>query len=101
MAIFVAAYIIPGVAVSGVFAALVAAAVLGVVNVLIKPIIFILTLPINILTLGSFTFVIEAVLILLTSHFVSGFNVTGFVPALWFALGLTIINWIFHFISRR
>lgn len=91
LAIGISAFIVPGVTV-GVFSALVAAVVLGAVNAFIKPIIIILTLPVNILTLGLFTFVINALLIMLTSVIVPGFKVDGFVAALIFSLVLTIVN---------
>ena len=96
VAILIASYYIPGVAVSGIKAALIAAAALGLINLLIKPVLMILTLPINLMTLGLFTIVIEAVLIMFTSHFVPGFIVGGFLPALWFAVLLAIVNSILH-----
>ncbi len=95
-AILIAAYWIPGVSISGIKAALIAAAALGLINLFIKPVLMILTLPINLVTLGLFTVVIEAALIMLTSHFVPGFVVGGFFPALWFAVLLAIINSILH-----
>ena len=100
-AIMIAAYILPGVTVSGIGGALIAAAVLGVVNVLIKPVLIILTLPITIVTLGLFTIIIEAFLVLVVSHLVSGFVVAGFVPAVLFAILLAIINFIFKAFSGK
>ena len=72
--------------------ALVVALVLGIFNAVVKPILVILTLPINIITLGLFTFVINAVLILATDYFVKGFTVTSFTPALIAAILLWLIN---------
>ena len=72
--------------------ALLVALVLGIFNAFVKPLIVILTLPINILTLGLFTFVINAFLIMLTDYFVKGFTVTSFTPALIAAIILWIIN---------
>src|ERR1035437_6921306 len=87
VAIMITAYLLPKTAIfiSGFFAALVVAVVLGLLNTIIKPILVILTLPINILTLGLFTLVINALLVMLTAYFVSGFDIIGFWPALFFA----------------
>jgi putative membrane protein len=93
IAIVITAYLLPGVRLSGFSAALVAALVLGLVNTFIKPVLLLLTLPLNILTLGLLTFVINALLIMLTSSLVPGFVVTGFWWALLFSLVLSIINY--------
>ncbi len=95
LAIMISAYLLPGVHVSSFWAALVAALVIGILNVLIKPILIVLTLPINILTLGLFTFVINALLILLASSIVKGFEVQSFGWAFLFAIVLAILNWFF------
>lgn len=92
LAILVAAYLLPGVHVSSFTSALVAAVVLGVINAFIKPILLILTLPINILTLGLFTLVINALVIILTADLVPGFKVDGFWWALGFSIILSLIN---------
>ncbi len=91
VAIIVSAYLLPGVAVSGFITALIVAVVLGLVNTFIKPILLVLTLPVNILTLGLFTFVINALLILLVSAFVPGFKVAGFWWALLFSVILSLV----------
>ncbi|MEK7646385.1 MAG: phage holin family protein [Patescibacteria group bacterium] len=96
LAIIIAAYLLPGVAISGLIAALIVAVVLGIINVFIKPIIILLTLPINILTLGLFTLVINAALIMLASSIVPGFVVDGFWWAFVFAIVLWMINSVFH-----
>ena len=93
VAIVITAYLLPGVRLSGFFAALVTALVLGLINTFIKPLLLLLTLPLNILTLGLLTFVINALLILLTSAIVPGFVVTGFWWALGFSLVLSIMNY--------
>jgi putative membrane protein len=92
-AIAITAYLLPGVRLSGFFAAMVTALVLGLVNTFIKPLLLLLTLPLNILTLGLLTFVINALLILLTSAIVPGFAVSSFWWALLFSLVLAIINY--------
>lgn len=92
IAVFVTAQILPGIHLASFTTALVVAVVLALVNTLIRPLIFILTLPINLLTLGLFTFVIMGGLILLVSAIVPGFHVDGFWWAVAFALVLAIIN---------
>ncbi|MCX6787881.1 MAG: phage holin family protein [Candidatus Kaiserbacteria bacterium] len=99
LAILVAAYIVPGVMITPV-GALIAAVVLGALNLFIRPIILILTLPITILTLGLFSLVINALLVLLASYLVPGFLVFGFWPAFWFALALSVVNWVFNLWNR-
>ncbi len=92
--ILAAAYVIPGVAVDGLKTALILAVVLGLINLVIKPILILVTLPVNILTLGLFTFVINALLILLASSIVKGFEVDGFLTALLFGVVLSIFNFV-------
>ncbi len=99
LAILIAAHLVPGVAVTLV-GALIAAVVLGALNLFIRPILIVLTLPINVLTLGLFSLVVNAFLVLLASYLVPGFSVAGFWTALLFALVLAVINWVFHFWSR-
>ena len=92
MVIFSIAYVIPGVHVLDFTTALVVALILGIINAFLKPILLILTLPINILTLGLFTFVLNAILIILVSNIVPGFTVDGFIWALIFGVILSIAN---------
>jgi putative membrane protein len=99
IAILIAVYIVPGTSVT-IVGALVLAVVLGILNLLFKPILFILTLPINILTLGLFSLVINALLVMLAALVVPGFAVAGFWSALLFSIVLTVINWFFHAWSR-
>src|SRR3989344_3443283 len=82
IAFYVVSYLVPGVTIAGWQALLVVSVVWGVLSILVKPILILLTLPINILTLGLFTFVINALLIMLMSNLVRGFHVTGFGTAL-------------------
>ena len=98
VAILITAYLLPGVRLSGFFAALVTALVLGLINTFIRPLLLFLTLPLNILTLGLLTFVINALLILLTSSIVSGFAVEGFWWALLFSLVLSVVSYVLSFI---
>ncbi|MDP3953488.1 MAG: phage holin family protein [bacterium] len=94
LVILASAYLLPGVTVDGFLAALVAALVLGLVNAILKPILVLLTLPINILTLGLFTLVINATLVMLTAYIVPGFAVAGFLWALLFGLILSVVSMI-------
>ena len=94
LAILVAAYIVPGVMLTLV-GALIAAVVLGALNLFIRPVLIILTLPINILTLGLFSLVINALLVMLATLIVPGFVVTGFWSAFLFAIVLAVVNWVF------
>jgi putative membrane protein len=92
IAVMISAYVIPGVSVDGFLTAVVVAVVLSIINFIIKPIVILFTLPINVLTLGLFTFIINALMILLVSAVVPGFNVTGMLPALLFSVVLSLVN---------
>ena len=98
-AIGIAAYIVPGVTIDPI-SALIAAVVLGALNLFIRPIIVILTLPINVVTLGLFSLVINASLVLLATYLVPGFVIIGFWTAVLFAIVLSVVNWVFHLWSR-
>jgi putative membrane protein len=95
IAILLAAYLVPGVHVTLV-GAIVLAVVLGLINIFVKPIIGLLTLPINILTLGISWLIINALIIMLLSLVVPGFGVTGFWAAFFFSIVLSLINALFH-----
>lgn len=94
LAILLSSYLIAGVSVT-IVGALVLAVVWALINVFIKPVISILTLPITIVTLGLFSLVVNALLIILASKFVPGFTVSGFWSAFFFALLLSLINALF------
>ncbi len=97
LAITITAYILQrGVHVSNFIAALAAALVLGIINATIKPVLILLTLPITIFSLGLFVFVINALMILLSSAIVPGFYVENFWWALAFSMVLTIINFFLY-----
>lgn len=82
LALLLSAYLVPGIVVDSFYIAVVTAIVLGLLNLFIRPILIILTLPITILTLGLFVFIINASLFWLASTFIQGFAVSGFIPAL-------------------
>lgn len=92
LVILIASYILPGVHVASFWTALVVAVVLGILNMLIKPLLVILTLPITLVTLGLFLLVINALLVLLASSIVPGFQVDGFWWALLFSIVVSLIN---------
>lgn len=100
LAVYVASYILPGVHVADFFTAITVAVILGIVNVIIKPILFLLTLPINILTLGLFTLVINGLMILLVSRLVPGFRVDSFLWAIVFSFVLSFISSFFNWIRK-
>lgn len=96
LSIIIAAYLLPGVMIDSLFAAFVAALILGIVNTLVKPVLLLLTLPITILTFGLFAFVVNALMVMLTSWIVQGFGVDGFWWALGFSIVLSLINYFLY-----
>src|SRR5258708_11384971 len=92
LVIMVAAYVLPGVHVENLWTALLVALVMGILNILIKPLLIVLTLPITIVTFGLFLLVINALMVLLASHIVPGFKVDGFWWALLFSIFVSLIN---------
>lgn len=92
LAFYITAYIMPGITISGWVSLFVIAIVWGILTVVIKPILIVLTLPITILTLGLFTIVINAVLLLITSNIVPGFSIDGFGTAVLAVIVLSIVN---------
>ena len=102
VAIMAAAHLFSGIHVNGFGTALFAALVLGILNAFFRPILFILTLPINVLTLGLFTFVINAVLLMMTSGIIGGLVVDGFGSALFGSLIISLVSLLLSsFISDR
>ena len=102
IAIIAASYILEGIHVSGFFSAFLAAAALGILNALFRPILLILTLPINILTLGLFTFLINALMLKIASGIIPGFEVHGFWTAVIGSLIISVVSWVLNsFVSDR
>jgi len=101
VALLLVAYLVPGFHVSTFYTALIVALVLGILNAVIKPIIVILTLPINILTLGLFTLVINAVLIWFVSTIVKGFTVDSFWTALVGGVVLWVMSWVTNALTKK
>src|ERR1700761_8051301 len=100
IALIVTAEFVPGFEVRNFTAALVAALVIGLLNATVGLVLKIITFPISILTLGLFLLVINAIMILGASSIVSGFHVSGMVPAFWGALALAILGMIFRALVR-
>ena len=92
---------LPGVTVAGYLSAIMVAVVLALLNLIVKPILLLLTLPITVITLGLFLFVINAVIILLADAFVNGFDVAGFWIALLFSILLSIFQSIVFSLIER
>ena len=95
-AVFLAANLVPGISVSGFGAALVAGLILGFVNAIIKPILIILTLPFTIVTLGLFIFVVNAICLALVAWLVPGLTISGFWPAFFGAIVISLVSWLLH-----
>ena len=101
-AIVATSYLLDGIHVSGFFSAIFAAAVLGILNAFLRPIALLLTLPINILSLGLFTFIINALMLKLASGLIPGFGVYGFWTAIFGSLLISLISWLLNsFISEQ
>lgn len=100
VAVLVTGRLLSGVSIDGFGTAVVVAIVLGLVNAVLGPVLMFLTLPINVLTLGLFTFVIIGALVMLTAAIVPGFRVASFWWALGFAFVLALVNSAFHAVTR-
>jgi putative membrane protein len=93
VAILLSAIFIPGIRVDSLITAVISAGLLGLINIFIRPVLIILTLPLNIITLGLFSFIINAFLLKLVAYFVTGFDVKGFLAALLGALVISLVSW--------
>lgn len=92
IAVFISAYVIPGVFVDSLVTAAIIAVVLGVLNTFIKPILVFLTLPITLLTFGLFLFIINVFLVLLAEYLVPGFSIDTFLTAILFSIVLSLVT---------
>lgn len=101
IAVVVLANILPGITVSGFLTAIVVAAVLILLNLFVKPLLIIFTLPVTIVTFGLFLLVINALIILLCDALVSGFEVSGFWSALFFSILLSIFQSFLFALSKK
>ena len=100
LAIYISAYVLKGVHVRDFWVAVVVSVILGVVNMILKPILLFFTLPLNIMTLGLFTLVINGFLVLLVSAFVPGFTVDSLLWGIIFSVVISFISSFFNWISR-
>jgi len=101
IALLIVSRIVPGFHVQGVWPALIASLVIGLLNATVGVVLKIVTFPISILTLGLFLLVINALMILLASHIVRGFHVNGFGPAFWGAVVLALLGMMIRAITKN
>ncbi|WP_025871542.1 phage holin family protein [Methylobacillus glycogenes] len=94
LALLAVAYIVPSIHVSGIGGALIAAAVIGLVNLLIRPILVILTLPVTVVTLGLFLLVINGLLFFFVGHLLNGFEVQSLLAGIIGAILYSLISWM-------
>ena len=96
LGLYLASIFVDGIAIDDTTTLLIAALVLGLVNALIRPVVFLLTLPLTILTLGLFLLIISAAMLGLTAYLLQGFTVSGLVPAVIGSVVLSIVSWLGH-----
>lgn len=102
VAVYVAAYFVPGIAVVGIKGALITSAVLGLLNTFVKPFVQLLSFPVNLLTLGLFSIAINAFMVLLCEMFVpDSLLVADFVSALIYGVVLAVVSWLLNFVFIR
>jgi putative membrane protein len=94
LALIAVAYLMPGIAVSSFGAALVAALVLGLINAVVRPVLVLLTLPVTILTLGLFIFVLNGLLFWMVGTWLEGFEVAGFWSGVFGAILFSLVSWV-------
>lgn len=95
-AVFAAAYMIENIEVSGFLSALVAAAAIGLLNLFFRPVLLVLTLPINVMSLGLFTFIINALMLKIASVLTPGFLVVGFWSTVFGSIIISLVSWILN-----
>jgi putative membrane protein len=101
-AVLAASWLLDGIRVTGLLPAVLAAALLGILNAFLRPLLILVTLPVNILTLGLFTFLINALMLKIVSELVTGFSVHGFWTAVIGALIIGAVSWILNlFVGGR
>jgi putative membrane protein len=101
-AVLAASWLLDGIHVDGLVPAIMAAATLGILNAFLRPLVILLTLPVNILTLGLFTFVINALMLVIVSAVIPGFTVYGFWTAVFGALIIGAVSWLLNaFVGGR
>lgn len=98
--LLITAYVVPGFHIDSYSTALVVALVLGILNMLLKPLLVLFTLPATILSFGLFLFVINAILLLIASHFVKGFRIDSFLSAIIAAIVISVVSSVLSSIIR-
>ena len=101
LAVFAASYLLPGVHVASFTTAIIVASVLGLLNLFLKPLLVLLTIPITLLTLGLFLLVINAIIVLICAELVGGFRVDGFLYALLFSLVISLITSLMEGLAKK
>ena len=102
VSLVITAYLVPGFVIQSFVAALIASVILGLVNAIVRPILVLLTLPITIVSLGLFLFVVNAITIWLAGYLTPGFDVRGFIPALIGSIVLTLVSSVLnHLVGDR
>lgn len=100
LALYVADYLLDGIVLRDLTATLIAGLVLGIVNALVKPVLIVLTLPLTLITLGLFIFVVNAVCLALTAALVPGFEIAGFWSALGGAFVVSVVSWLLNGLTK-
>lgn len=100
IAVMLGAWLLPGVEVSSFWAVLLTAVVISLLDNLVRPILIVVTLPVTAITLGLFLFVINAVILVMASAIVDGFNIGGFGSALLLSLVITVVNYLLELPNR-
>lgn len=100
LAVLIVAYLMPGVNVTNVFYAILVAVSLSFLNTVLKPLMIILTIPVTIVTLGLFLIVINAFIVMIADYFIEGFEVNGFITALFFSIVLSLVTSLLEWIAN-
>ncbi|MDZ7673190.1 MAG: phage holin family protein [Halanaerobiales bacterium] len=95
-ALFITSYILSGMSIQGLFSGFVAALILGIANVIIKPIFIVLTLPLTLITMGLFLFIVNGLMLWLAAAIVPGFFIAGFWTAVFGSIILSIVTWFLN-----
>ena len=101
LAILISSYVLPGVSVDGFVTALIVAVILGIINVFLRPLFVLLTLPITVLTLGLFVFVINGLLVMLAANIVPGFEVDSLLSGILFAIVLALVSAVLDMFENK
>ncbi|MCX6125444.1 MAG: phage holin family protein [Proteobacteria bacterium] len=98
IAVMITAYVVPGFHVNSVFSAIIAAVVIGFVNIVIWPVLVVLTLPLTVLTFGLFLLVVNGVSLKIAAGLTPGFSIDGFLPAAIGSIVLAAVGWLIRFL---